>query len=224
MRILVVEDESKLATALKRGLELQTYAVDVAYTGADGYDLSSTEPFDLIILDRMLPEMDGIEVCRRLREDKNFTPILMLTAKGLVTDRVNGLDTGADDYMVKPFSFEELFSRVRALARRSADSREPKLQLSDLTVDPASFRVIRSGKNIKLSSKEFSLLAYLLRHQGRVCSKDELLNHVWDYDANILPSTIEVHIKNLRDKIDRPFSTPLIHTVRGFGYKLSEET
>ncbi len=221
MRILVIEDEVKLAQAIKRALELQKYAVDIVHDGAEGLDLAVGEKPDLILLDIMLPGMDGIAVCRELRAQNVLTPILMLTARGQITDKVTGLDVGADDYMVKPFSFEELFARIRALIRRPATSTDPVLKISDLVLDPKSLSVQRANKEIQLSAKEFALLHYLMRNQNTVLTKEHLVQHVWDYDADILPSTVEVHIKHLRDKIDTPYATPLIHTVRGFGYKMT---
>lgn len=222
MRILVVEDEHKIANSIKKGLELENYAVDVAYDGKYGFDLASTEPFDLIILDLMLPEMSGLEICTKLREQKKHTPILMLTAKSQIRDKVLGLNTGADDYLTKPFSFEELVARVRALTRRPKDILNTILTAEDLSLNSATFEVARGSVSIKLSSKEFALLEYLLRNQNRIITKEELINHVWNYDADILPNTVEVYIKNLRTKIDIPFksSSQLLETVRGFGYRL----
>lgn len=218
-----MEDEIKLANAIKRALELQKYAVDVAYDGEAGLDLALGENFDLIILDVMLPKIDGLEICRQVREQGIHTAILILTAKGQISDKINGLDVGADDYMVKPFSFEELFARIRALVRRSSKMDEPLLKVKDLTMDPVGFKVKRNGKLIMLSTKEFSILEYLMRHKNIVVTREQLVDHVWDYDANILPSTVEVHIKHLRDKVDNPFSSKLIRTVRGFGYEIREE-
>lgn len=223
MRILIIEDEVKLAQAIKRALELQKYAVDVVHDGEEGLDLAVGEKPDLIILDVMLPSMNGIEVCQELRSQNIVTPILMLTAKGQITDRVTGLDIGADDYMVKPFSFEELFARIRALLRRPASSKDPVLKIQDLILDPKSLSVTRAGKEIQLSAKEFALLQYLMRHPNTVLTKEQLVQHVWDYDADILPSTVEVHIKHLRDKVDTPFTNSLIQTVRGFGYKIASK-
>jgi len=222
MRVLLVEDERKLATALQRALELQKYAVDVAHDGERGLDLAVSESFDVIILDIMLPKLDGIEVCRKIREAAIATPLLLLTAKDQIDDKVRGLDAGADDYMVKPFSLEELFSRVRALSRRTSAQKSGSLAANDLILDPASFKVQRAGKNIELSAKEFSILEYLLRHKNSVISKEHIVNHVWNYDAEVLPSTVEVHVKHLRDKIDTPFSHQLLFTVRGFGYEIRE--
>jgi DNA-binding response OmpR family regulator len=222
MRILVIEDEVKLANATKRALELQKYAVDVAYDGEVGLDLSIGESFDLIILDLMLPKIDGLEICKQIRKKGIHTPVLMLTAKGQILDKVTGLDVGADDYMVKPFSFEELFARIRALVRRSSRTDDPVLKVKDLTLDPIAFKVKRGDKLIELSTKEFSILEYLLRHKNKVITREQIVNHIWSYDANVLMGTVEVHIKNLRDKIDVPFKTKLIRTVRGFGYEIRE--
>jgi len=224
MRILVVEDEHRIANSIKKGLEQEKYAVDVAYTGPDGFDLASTEEYDLIILDLMLPEMDGLTICRELRQNKIHIPILILTAKGQTQDKVQGLDSGADDYLTKPFSFEELLARIRALSRRPKNSLSEILTVKDLTLDTKQYSVKRNNKSIQLSVKEFSLLEYLMKSAGKIVSKDQIIGHVWDYDADILPNTVEVYIKNLRTKIDVPFKNkkPLIHTVRGFGYKIGE--
>lgn len=222
MRILVVEDDHKIAGAIKKGLEQESYAVDVSYDGKDGLGQAMTIEYDLIILDRMLPETDGIEICKLLREEKKKVPILMLTAKDAVRDRVEGLNAGADDYLVKPFAFEELLARVRALMRRPSQLPETVLKVADLGLDPTRFEVKRAGKAISLSSKEFALLEYLMRNPNRVLTKDHIISHVWDYDADILPNTVEVYIGYLRNKIDKPFakSGALIQTVRGFGYKM----
>ncbi len=223
MRILVVEDEHKIAAAIKKGLEQEKYAVDVAFTGTDGYDLAVSEDYDVILLDLMLPGMDGIALCRALRTKNIHTPVLMLTAKGQTDDKIAGLDSGADDYLTKPFSFEELLARIRALARRPKSTLGSVLTVGNLNLDPKTYQVTRDGKLIPLSSKEFSLLEYLMRHPNQVLSKDQIIAHVWDYDADILPNTVEVYIKNLRNKIDTPFSKKYparIHTVRGFGYKI----
>ena len=224
MRILAVEDEHRIANAIKKGLEQERYAVDVCYTGTAGYDLASTEDYDAIILDIMLPEIDGITLCKKLRTQNIHIPILMLTAKGQLSDKVGGLDAGADDYLTKPFSFEELLARVRALTRRPKQTLSTMLTVASLTLDTATFQVMRSEILIKLSSKEFSLLEYLMRHAGTICSKEQLISHVWNYDADILPNTVEVYIHNVRTKIDLPFKTrkPLIQTVRGFGYIIKE--
>ncbi len=222
MRILIVEDEHRISAALKKGLEQESYAVDVAYDGNVGLDLAMGETYDLIILDRLLPGMDGIEICKLLREKNNHTPILLLTAKGQTEDKVEGLDAGADDYLVKPFAFEELLARIRALQRRPRESTGQVLELEDLSLDPKNFEVRRKGKNISLSSKEFALLEFLLRHSKRTVTKEEIISHIWDYDSDVLPNTVEVYIGYLRNKIDRPFKKKLINTIRGFGYRLGE--
>lgn len=222
MRILVVEDEHRIANSIKKGLEIEQYAVDVAYAGDTGFDLASTEDYDLIILDLMLPVMDGFTICRNLRKDKIHTPILILTAKTQIHDKVTGLDTGADDYLTKPFSFEELLARVRALIRRPKQMISDILTVKDLSLDLKLFQAKRGNTPINLSSKEFALLEYFLRNKGKILSKDQIISHVWDYEADILPNTVEVYIRNLRNKIDLPFlgKEPLIHTIRGFGYKI----
>jgi DNA-binding response OmpR family regulator len=225
MRILVVEDEHKIAGAIKRGLEQEAYAVDVAYEADDGLSSALTGDYDVIILDRMLPGLiEGVEIAKEVRANGLHTPILMLTAKDQISDRVAGLNAGADDYLVKPFAFEELLARVRALLRRPQEQQGNTLVLDDLTLDTVSFEVKRAGRHLELSQKEFALLEYLLRNQNRVLSKDNLIAHVWDYDADVLPNTVEVYVGYLRNKIDRPFGGPaLLHTVRGFGYKLGVE-
>lgn len=222
MRILVVDDEVKLATAIKRALEINRYAVDMVHTGPDALDMALGEDYDCILLDIMLPGMDGLTVCKKIREEGNTTPILMLTAKGQVTDKVLGLDIGADDYLVKPFSFEELFARIRALVRRPKTQATALVMAGDLSLDPISYTVTRAGKKISLSSKEFSILEYLLRNKNSVVSRDQLITHVWDYDADVLPNVVEVHIKHLRDKIDTKGKKTRITTIRGKGYSISE--
>lgn len=224
MKILVVEDEHLIANSIKKGLEQEHHAVDVSYTGTDGYDLAATEDYDLIILDLMLPGMDGMTICRQLRKDNIHIPVLMLTAKSQIQDKVQGLDAGADDYLTKPFAFEELLARVRALTRRPKNSFNFVLKVNDLQLNTKLFEVKRSNKLIRLSSKEFSLLEYLMRNSNKILTKDQIITHVWDYDADILPNTVEVYIKNLRRKIDEPFenSKKLIQTIRGFGYKIAD--
>ena len=224
MRILVVEDEHKIANSVRRGLEQESYAVDVAYDGQEGYDLAGSEEYDLVILDRLLPKMDGVDVAKKLRADEIHTPILFLTAKGQIADRVEGLDAGADDYLTKPFAFEELLARVRALVRRPKKSLSTVLGYDGLTLDSGSYAVKREGSEILLSSKEYALLEYLLRHKGRIVTKDQIINHVWNYDADVLPNTVEVYIGYLRNKIDKPFpgKEPLITTKRGFGYRIGK--
>lgn len=222
MRILVVEDERIIANTIKEGLEQDGYAVDVAYDGEDGYNTASADEYDVIISDVMMPEMDGFTMVKKLREDGNKTPILMLTAKSQEADVVKGLDTGADDYLAKPFAFNVLSARVRALLRRPHDSVGETLHYADITLDPAGKMVKRAGKAVQLSAKEFAILEYFMRNPERILSKNNILTHVWDFDSDVLPNNVESFIKLLRNKIDRPFKTPLIQTVRGFGYKLSE--
>lgn len=225
MRILVVEDEHKIANSIKQGLEQELYAVDIAYDGLKGYDLAASEDYDLIILDLLLPKITGTEICIKLRKERIHTPILMLTAKGQVKDRVEGLNAGADDYLIKPFAFEELLARIRALSRRPKETLNKILEVNDLTLDTLTYEVKRKDKPIQLSSKEYALLEYLMRHANKTLTKEQIINHVWNYDANILPNTVEVYIGYLRNKIDKPFRTkkPLIHTIRGFGYKIGEK-
>mgnify|MGYP001791790406 CR=1 FL=1 len=221
MRVLIIEDEHKIANALKRALEQESYAVDVSYDGDDGYAMATTEPYDVAIIDRMLPgEYDGVAIVKAMRQAKIHTPVLILTALGRVADKTEGLDSGADDYLMKPFALEELLARVRALTRRPVETKGTILTAGDLSLDTVNFSVKRADKDITLTSKEYALLEYLLRNQNRPLSKDTIIAHVWDYDADILPNTVEVYVKYLRNKIDEPFGTPLLHTVRGFGYKL----
>lgn len=221
MRVLIVEDEHKIARALKKALEQETYAVDVAYDGDEGYAMATTEPYDIAIIDRMLPgDYDGIGIVKAMRDAKVHTPVLFLSALGSVSERTAGLDAGADDYLVKPFALEELLARVRALLRRPTEQQSAVLKSGDLSLDTITYSVERAGVTIQLTSKEFALLEFMLRNPGRPLSKEVIISHVWDYDADILPNTVEVYIKYLRNKIDAPFKTPLIQTVRGFGYKL----
>ncbi len=216
MRILVVEDEHKIANSIKRGLEQEGYAVDVAYDGEEGYDLASSESYGVIILDLMLPKMDGISVCKKIRSEENHAPILILTARGELDDKVEGLNSGADDYLVKPFAFAELIARIKALSRRPKEGLGTVLTSDDLTLDTVNFSVKKAGHEIALSKKEFSLLEYLLRHKGKVVSKEQIIQSVWDYEADILPNTVEVFIGYLRNKI----GSDVIKTIRGFGYKI----
>ncbi len=223
MRILLVEDEHKIANAIKRGLEQETYAVDVAYEGEKGLAEALSGDHDLMILDRMLPgRTEGLEIARQARIHNIHTPILMLTAKDQIRDRVAGLNAGADDYLAKPFAFEELLARIRALLRRPQESTGNVLKIGDLTLDTITYEVERAGKQITLSAKEFALLQYMMRNQNRALSKENIITHVWDFDADILPNTVEVYVGYLRNKIDKPHKgSELLHTMRGFGYKLS---
>jgi DNA-binding response OmpR family regulator len=221
MRVLVIEDEHKIARALKKALEQESYAVDVCYDGDEGYAMATTEPYDVAIIDRMIPgEYDGLAIVRAMRDEKIHTPVLLLTALGSINDRTTGLDGGADDYLVKPFALEELLARVRALLRRPTEQQANVLSVGDLSLDTINYRVTRGSTEITLTSKEFALLEYMLRNPGRPLSKEVIISHVWDYDADILPNTVEVYIKYLRTKIDTPFNSNLIHTIRGVGYKL----
>jgi DNA-binding response OmpR family regulator len=221
MRLLIIEDEPKIAQALKDGLEQETFAVDTANDGLDGLNAALNDAYDLVILDVMLPSMDGYTVAAKLREAGNSVPILMLTARGQNQEIVQGLNSGADDYLPKPFSFEVLLARVRALLRRPPEAISEVLQSGDLTLDTAKKETRRDGKLISLSTKEYALLEYLMRNQDHVVSKDMIISHVWNFDADILPNTVEVFIAYLRAKVDKPFSGPaLIQTVRGFGYRI----
>jgi DNA-binding response OmpR family regulator len=221
MKILIVEDEHLIATSIKKGLEQEHYTVDIAFDGIEGYDLASTGDYDIILLDLMLPSLDGLSICKKLRDEKNNTPILMLTAKSQLEDKIKGLNSGADDYLTKPFAFEELLARIRALSRRPQQTTGKVLTVGDLSLDTATYQIKRGSKELHLSSKEYSLLECLMRHTGQILNKDQLIQYVWSYESDILPNTIEVYIRNLRQKIDKPFKKKLIQTIRGFGYKLS---
>lgn len=223
MKILVLEDDVTIAQALKSGLTQESFAVDIVHDGKEGYHSLLYGDYDLAILDIMLPGMNGMDVSRALREEGVTTRFLMLSAKDTTQDKIIGLNKGADDYMTKPFSFEELLTRVRVLLRRPHESVGDVLHASNLTLDTISKEVVRDGQNIVLSAKEQALLEYMLRNKGQILSKDMIRNHVWDFDADILPHTIEVYMANLRAKIDRPFDDPpLIRTVRGFGYSIGD--
>ncbi|MFA5025973.1 MAG: response regulator transcription factor [Candidatus Shapirobacteria bacterium] len=222
MKILLVEDDHRIAQSIKKGLEQERMAVDIAYDGIEGYDLAIDEEYSLMILDLMLPGMSGLEICNKLRQNKNQTPILILTARSQVEDKVEGLNKGADDYLTKPFAFEELLARIRALVRRPKNMEEDVLTIDNLTLNTNNFEVTRDKNKIKLSSKEYALLEFLMRHPKQILSKEQIMNHVWSYETDILPNTIEVYIRNLRNKIDKGFSYPLIQTVRGFGYKIGK--
>lgn len=224
MRILLVEDDVAIARSLKEGLEDEAYAVDVVYDGDEGYRTATADDYDVIILDVMLPEMNGYEVCRALRKDGNQTPILMLTARDAERDIVEGLDMGADDYLAKPFSFEVLLARIRALLRRPNEKLEEVLRVGDLTLDPSLKKVTRAAQEISLTAKEYAVLEYLMRNAGKVLSKEQIISHVWDFDADVLPNNVELFIMFLRRKIDKPFDSKLIHTVPGFGYKLEDKS
>jgi DNA-binding response OmpR family regulator len=222
MRLLVVEDEKKLASFIRHGLEEEHYAVDLAYDGKSGTDLAMRVDYDLVVLDLMLPVISGLDLLRTIRKKKPTLPVLVLTAKSSVQDRVTGLDRGADDYMVKPFAFPELSARIRALLRRG--TREPtEFQVADLTLDVTSRSVTRAGRKIELSVKEFALLEFLMRNARRAVTRTMIVEHVWDIHFDSITNVVEVYINYLRNKIDREFSPPLIRTVRGVGYKLTDE-
>jgi len=225
MRILIVEDEEKMAEALRAGLEADQFSVSVAHTGEDAFFLASTEPFDLMILDLMLPGRDGMEVLAALRQKNVSVPVLILTSRDTVRDRVRGLDAGADDYLVKPFAFSELLARIRALLRRGRTESSDRLRLADLEMDTAGRVVLRDGRELTLTAREFDLLEYLLRQQGRVVSREMLARDVWQETARYTPldNVIDVHIAHLRRKLDEPFRKKLLHTVRGVGFVLREE-
>ncbi|MCA9824386.1 MAG: response regulator transcription factor [Dehalococcoidia bacterium] len=222
-RILVVEDEKRLAAAIKRGLESEGFAVDIALDGDDGEWMALETPYDAIVLDIMLPGQSGFDVCAKLRQAGNWTPILMLTARDAPGDEVRSLDNGADDYLSKPFSFAVLVARIRALLRRGSGERAPALTAGNLSLDPAARRCSRDGTEIALTAREFSVLEFLVRRAGVVVSKPEILDNVWDFAFEGDPNIVEVYIRRLRRKIDEPFATTSIETVRGAGYRLSAD-
>ncbi len=223
MRLLVVEDERRLADGLKRGLEAEGFAADVALTGTDGLWMARENPYDAIVLDIMLPGLNGFEVCATLREEENWTPILMLTAKDGEYDQAEALNTGADDYLTKPFSYIVLLAHLRALIRRGAPARPAILEVGDLRFDPGSRRASRGDTELELTAREASILEYLMRHPGVVLSKTEILTHVWDYDFEGDLNIVEVYVRHLRNKIDRPFGRDTLQTVRGAGYRLADD-
>jgi two-component system, OmpR family, response regulator len=220
MRVLVVEDEQGLASGLKRGLEAEGFATDVALNGTDGLWMAREHPYDALVLDIMLPEVNGFQICATLRSEGNWTPILMLTAKDGDLDVAEALDSGADDYLTKPFSYVVLLARLRALLRRGARRRPAVLEAGDLRLDPAAHRCWRGSVEIELTAREFSLLEFLLRRKGDVLPKREILEHVWDYDFDGDPNIVEVYVRHLREKLDRPFDREAVRTVRGAGYRL----
>ena len=223
-KILLVEDEGKIANAVARGLKYEDFDVTIASDGEEALVLGKDEDFDCIILDRMLPLKEGVEVCKELRESNIKTPIIMLTAKSGVNDKVEGLDAGADDYLAKPFSLDELLARIRALLRRPNNIVSDELKVGDLILNTTTFEARRDDKLINLSKKEYDLLEYLMRNANRIISKEKIINHVWDFDSDILPNTVEVYMGYLRNKIDKPFKDKkMLQTVRGFGYKLEGE-
>jgi len=223
MRILVVEDEKKVASFIKRGLEEENFVVDVAYDGEEGLQLGEANPYDLILMDLMLPKMDGLTVIKQLREKGVPTPVLCLTAKDTVEDIVSGLDSGSDDYLTKPFAFAELLARVRALLRRGSQDRGAEIYFADLRLDPVGHKVWRGNKEIELTAKEYALLEYLMRNPNQILTRTMIAEHVWDYTFDSFTNIIDVYVNYLRKKVDKDFSKKLIHTVRGVGYVLKEE-
>jgi len=222
MRILIVEDEKKVAAFIKKGLEEETYAVDVAYDGEEGLVLALENQYDLVILDLMLPIIDGLEVLSRLRKNKVDTPILLLTAKDSVEDKVTGLNTGADDYLTKPFAFSELLARIRVLLRRGKAETKTVLKIDGLTLHLVSHKVSRNGEEIELTGKEYSLLEYFMRNQGKVLTRTMIAEHVWDYNFDTFTNVIDVYVNHLRKKIDKNYPDKLLHTLRGVGYIMKE--
>ena len=220
MRLLVIEDERKIARVITESLKREKYAVDAAYDGEEGFNLADSQPYDLLVVDRMLPGLEGTEIVKKLRENGKNMPILFLTARSTTEDKTLGLDVGADDYLTKPFAIDELLARVRALLRRPPIQQPDILKIDDLKIDKQQQTVTRAGKNIDLTNKEYALLEYLMQHPNQILSKETLIDHVWDFDADILPNNVEAYIKNLRQKIDKPFKKQLIKTVRGFGYRI----
>ena len=222
MRILLVEDNRRLNSSLKTSLVDDGYSVDSAYDGEEGEEIAGIYPYDAIILDILLPRKDGLEVCRALRRRRNNTPILLLTARDSIEDRVLGLDSGADDYLVKPFALEELRARLRALLRREASDKSTILTVADLSMDPATHKLERAGCRIELTAKEFALLEYFMRNAGRVISREMAESHIWSYDFQAASNVVDVYIRRLRRKIDDPFEVKLLETVRGVGYRLTK--
>jgi len=222
MRILIVEDDKKVAGFLRRGLKEEQYAVDVCYDGEEALFQAQVNQYDLIILDVMLPKKNGFAVCKQIREEGNLTPILMLTARDQLEDKVKGLQEGADDYLTKPFAFEELLARIKALLRRTQDYKTKTLNVGDLELDPVSRKVTRQGKPVSLTGKEYALLEYLLRNKGRTITQSMIIDHVWDMNFDGLSNVVNVYINHLREKIDKGFPKKYIHTLRGVGYQIDE--
>ena len=220
MKILLVEDEPRLSTALAKGLKQEKYNVETSDNGSTALGLATANDYDLMIIDRMMPGLDGLSLTKEIRAKGIKTPIMILTAKGQVRDKVEGLNAGADDYMTKPFSFEELLARLHALSRRPSENTGEILTVGDLTLNLASYVCERRGRTIALTATEMKLLEYMMRNTGRVLTKDQIVDHVWDYDADILPNTVEAYVSYLRKKIDDKFKVKLIKTMRGFGYKM----
>ncbi len=223
MRLLLVEDEAKVASHIKKGLGEEGYAVDVVNNGADAADMAMTYGYDLVILDVMLPGKNGIQVLKELRDNKNYTPVIFLTAKNSTEEKISGLDLGADDYLTKPFEFEELCARIRAILRRHESAKTTQLTIADLELDLVTHEVKRAGRRIDLTPKEHSLLEYLMYNQGKILTRTMIVEHVWDQDFDSFTNVVDVYINHLRSKIDQPFEKKLLHTARGFGYVLREQ-
>jgi heavy metal response regulator len=223
MRILVVEDEKKVASFIKRGLEEESFSVDMAYDGEEGLSMAEASPYDLILMDLMLPKMDGLAVIKELRSRGNKAPVLCLTAKDTVEDIVSGLDSGSDDYLTKPFAFAELVARVRALLRRGVQDRGAEIRFADLRLDPVAHKVWRSNKEIELTAKEYALLEYFMRNPNQILTRTMIAEHVWDYTFDSFTNIIDVYVNYLRKKVDRDYDKKLIHTVRGIGYVMKED-
>ena len=223
MRLLVVEDEENLRTVIRKRLMKEGYSVDACGDGQEALDYMAVSPYDTVILDIMMPKMSGMEVLKKMRAGGDQTPVLFLTAKDGIEDRVKGLDSGADDYLVKPFAFEELLARIRVMIRRQSDSASDEMTLADLTVDAGKHSVTRGGKAVELSAKEFAVLEYLMRHQGQVLSREQIEQHVWDFDYEGGSNMVDVYIRYLRRKLDEGYEKKLIHTVRGAGYVMREQ-
>jgi DNA-binding response OmpR family regulator len=222
MRVLVVEDEKKTASFIRKALQAEGFAVDVCHNGDDGLAAARTTPFDAIVLDIMLPGRDGLSLLRQLRERQNNTPVLLLSARGEVNERVEGLNAGADDYLPKPFVIAELVARVRALGRRGGETKSPVLRVADLTLDTVTHEAKRGGATIELTAREYRLLEFLMRSAGRICGRMAILEKVWDYDFDPGSNLVDVNVMRLREKIDADFEPKLLHTVRGIGYVLKE--
>jgi DNA-binding response OmpR family regulator len=225
MRILIVEDSEKLAALLKKGLESEGYAADIIYDGKSALDriFLNYQDYDMVILDLMLPEIGGIEICKKTREHKISIPVLMLTAKDTTDDKVIGLNSGADDYLIKPFSFEELLARIKALLRRPKQQISDKLDVKDLVIDLSNKKVTRSGNEISLTLKEFRLLEYFMRNKGKVLTREDIMASLWDFDFNSFSNVVDVHLKNLRKKIDSGYENKLFKTIYGIGYKIESQ-
>ena len=222
MRVLVVEDEKKTASFIRKALQAESFAVDVSHDGAEALMMASNTPFDAIVLDIMLPGRDGLSVLRQLREQQNRTPVLLLSARGQVDERVEGLNAGADDYLPKPFALAELIARVRSLGRRGSEPKSATLRVGDLTLDTVTRQAQRGGKSFELTTREYRLLEFLMRSPGRICGRMAILEKVWDYDFDPGTNLVDVYVKRLREKIDDGFEPKLLHTVRGVGYVMKE--